>query len=64
MMKHKKIKGFRRNSSALIDDCFLIDPGPNVLDALSTFKKNKEDIKYIVNTHKLPIITVKKLFCN
>ncbi len=50
--KHKDLKGFRRNSAALVDDCFLIDPGPNVLDALSTFGKKREDIKYIINTHK------------
>lgn len=50
--EHKEIKGFRRNSSALIDDCLLIDPGPNVFDALSAFNKNPDDIKYIINTHK------------
>ena len=50
--EHKDMKGFRRNSSALIDDCFLIDPGPNVLDALSEFGKKVENIKYIINTHK------------
>ncbi len=50
--KHKDMKGFRRNSAALIDDCFLIDPGPHVLDALSAFGKKAENIKYIINTHK------------
>lgn len=48
---HKDMDGFRRNSSLLIDDCFLIDPGPDVPDALSTFTKNAEQIKYIINTH-------------
>ena len=50
--EHKAMKGFRRNSSALIDNCLLIDPGPNVLDALFAFGKKAENIKYIINTHK------------
>lgn len=50
--EHKHIKGFRRNSSALIDDCLLIDPGPDVPDALQTFGKKPEDIRFIINTHR------------
>lgn len=50
--EHKNMKGFRRNSAALIDDCLLIDPGPHVFDALSAFEKKAENIKYIINTHK------------
>ena len=50
--EHKAMKGFRRNAAALIDDCLLIDPGPNVLDALLAFGKKAENIKYIINTHK------------
>lgn len=42
---------FRRLSSALIDDILLIDPGPQVLEALDTFGKNAENIQYIINTH-------------
>ena len=34
---HKDVEGFRRNSSALIDNCLLIDPGPDVPNALSAF---------------------------
>ena len=49
---HKEVKGFRRNSSALIDDCLLIDPGPDVMDALESFGKDVSKIKYIINTHK------------
>ena len=49
--KDKGLKDFRRNSSLLIDDCLLIDPGPNVLDALTAFKKQPEKIKHIINTH-------------
>ena len=49
--KHKDLEGFRRNSSLLIDDCFLIDPGADVPNALSTFEKNADEIKYIINTH-------------
>lgn len=50
--EHRDLRGFRRNSSLLIDDCFLIDPGPNVSDALDTFGKKASDIQYIINTHK------------
>lgn len=50
--EHRDMEGFRRNSSALIDDRLLIDPGPNVFDALDTFGKNASDIKYIINTHR------------
>lgn len=49
--KHKDLDGFRRNSSLLIDDCLLIDPGADVPNALSTFEKNADEIKYIINTH-------------
>lgn len=52
--RDRNIDGFRRNSSALIDDIFLIDPGPNVIEALETFGKNANDIKYIINTHRHP----------
>ena len=48
---HKDVEGFRRNSSALIDDCLLIDPGPDVPNALSAFGKDANAIKYIINTH-------------
>lgn len=49
--QHKDMEGFRRNASALIDNCLLIDPGPNVCDALAAFGKKAEDIRYILNTH-------------
>ena len=49
--KHKDMEGYRRNSSILIDDCFLIDPGPDVPNALEVFEKAPENIKYVVNTH-------------
>ena len=42
-------KEFRRLSSAVIDDTLLIDPGPQVLEALETYGKN--NIQYIINTH-------------
>lgn len=42
---------FRRFSSALIDDILLIDPGPQVLEALKDANKRPENIKYIINTH-------------
>ena len=52
--KHKEMAGFRRNSSVLIDDCLLVDPGADVPDAMSTFGKKPEDVKYIINTHRHP----------
>lgn len=50
--EHSSWPGFRRNASALIDDVLLIDPGPDVPDALTQFGKKKENIRYIINTHK------------
>lgn len=52
--KHKDLEGFRRNSSLLIDDCLLIDPGRDVPNALDTFGKRAEDIQYILRTHDHP----------
>ena len=49
---HRHLAGFRRNSSLLIDDCLLIDPGADVPDALQTFDKRADQIKYIINTHQ------------
>ena len=51
---HKGVDGFRRNCSTLIDDVLLVDPGPDVPDALAEFGKDKNAIKYIINTHKHP----------
>ena len=48
---HKDMDGFRRNCSVLIDDCLLVDPGPDVPDALETFSKSPAAIKYIINSH-------------
>ena len=45
---------FRRLSSTLIDDCLLIDPGPQVLDALEELGKDSKSIQYILNTHSHP----------
>lgn len=52
LQKHKGVEGFRRNSSILIDHCLLVDPGPDVPDALSTFGKTADQIQYVINTHK------------
>ncbi|MBQ8815158.1 MAG: MBL fold metallo-hydrolase [Lachnospiraceae bacterium] len=43
---------FRRNSSALLDDQLLIDPGPWVLDAIAQFGVDMTKIRYILNTHR------------
>ena len=51
----KKMDGFsefRRYSSALIDDILLIDPGPQVPEALDEWQKDKTKVKYIINTHR------------
>ena len=42
---HGDMEGFRRNSSVLIDSSLLIDPGPDVPDALDVFGK------YVMDTH-------------
>lgn len=42
---------YRRRSSVLIDDVLLIDPGPQVPEALKETNKCPEKIKYIINTH-------------
>ena len=52
--KHRDLPGFRRYSSAMIDDCLLIDPGPNVPDALQCFEKDADAIQYVINTHSHP----------
>ena len=50
--KHKELEGYRRNASALIDGCLLIDPGPDVPDALATFGMDGDGIRFILNTHR------------
>lgn len=49
-MQH--MESFRRNSSVLIDDCLLIDPGPDVIDAINEYNVDVKNVKYIINTHK------------
>ncbi len=44
-------KYYRRMSSALVDDCLLIDPGPGVIDAIEEFCIDVNKIKYMINTH-------------
>ena len=65
IQKREDMSEFRRLSSALIDDTLLIDPGPQVLDALKEHGKNVDNIRYIINTHKhkdhFQIETVKQL---
>lgn len=50
--KIENMTEFRRFSSVLIDDILLIDPGPQIFDALNECRKDKKNIKYIINTHK------------
>ncbi len=50
--KPKDATEYRRCSSVLIDDVLLVDPGPQVIDALSEFDINSHRIKYIINTHR------------
>lgn len=42
---------FRRLSSAIIDDTLLIDPGPQVIESMTTYGKDPANVKYIINTH-------------
>ncbi|MBE7052254.1 MAG: MBL fold metallo-hydrolase [Ruminococcaceae bacterium] len=42
---------FRRLSSALVDDCLLIDPGPGVPNAIKEYGIDAKSIKYILVTH-------------
>ena len=41
----------RRFSSAIIDGKLLIDPGPDVPEALSTFGFDPAEIAFVINTH-------------
>ena len=43
---------YRRLSAALIDGTLLIDPGPQVLDALAAYGYDATSVKYVVNTHR------------
>lgn len=51
-VKQPEMTFFRRNSSCLINDDLLIDPGPGVPDAIDEFKIAVSDIKYVLNTHR------------
>lgn len=46
------VSEFRRCSSLLIDDVLLIDPGPQVIEALSTFGKSAQSIRWVIHTHR------------
>ena len=50
--KPKNATEFRRLSSVLINDILLIDPGPQVLEALNDFGIDPRQIKFIINTHR------------
>ena len=52
--EHSHLEGFRRNSAILIDDSLLVDPGPDVPDAMTAFSKDPMAVKYIINTHRHP----------
>lgn len=51
LARHGELEGFRRNSSMLIDDRLLVDPGPDVPNALQVFGKDANGIEYVINTH-------------
>lgn len=51
---HKGVDGFRRNSALLVDGCLLVDPSPDVPDAIDEFGVDASKIKYIINSHKHP----------
>ena len=43
---------FRRMSAALIDGTLLIDPGPQVPDALAEYGQDLSAVEYVINTHR------------
>lgn len=54
LQKPEDYTEFRRLSSTLIDETLLIDPGPQVMEALESLGKDPQHIKYIINTHSHP----------
>ena len=52
LKRREDMTEFRRLSSALIDGVLLIDPGPQVMDALAELDKDAASVKYIINTHR------------
>ena len=46
-------EGFRRFSSALLDDTLMIDPGPHFFHYMETFGKPEllKNLKYVIITH-------------
>lgn len=53
-IRHRKDddKNVRTNSSILIDDCILIDPGPGVPEAFEEFNVDATKITYVLNSHR------------
>lgn len=49
--KEKNSQLFRRNSSVLIDEKLLIDPGPGVVSAIEEYGVDVSKIEFILNTH-------------
>lgn len=49
--RHGDMPEYRRNSSLLIDECFLVDPSPTVPEALTRFGIDPGKLKYIINSH-------------
>ena len=43
---------YRRNTSLLIDDTLLIDPGPTAIDGMQFANKSPDGVRFILNTHK------------
>jgi ribonuclease BN (tRNA processing enzyme) len=50
--KHSTWEGYRRNASLLVEDRLLIDPGPDVPDALARFGKDPTAIRTVLFTHR------------
>lgn len=44
-------RDYRRNASALIDGCLLIDPGPRVPEAMRLFGIDPAAVRFVINTH-------------
>ena len=51
--RYQETPGFRRYSSALLDDKLLLDPGPHIFHYMETFEKNNllDKLEYVLITH-------------
>lgn len=53
LLKHQHLEGFRRWSSALLDDKLLLDPGPHIFHYMETYQKPDlfDNLEHVLITH-------------